>query len=54
MQALVPLLFKKKSSKRRELVYTCSSEKDDISKLIKDSDAENTKDKENTPFLVCI
>ena len=35
-------------------MYTRFSEKDDISKLIKNSDAENTKDKENTPFLVCI
>ena len=40
MQAL---LFKKKS-KWWELVYTCFGEKkNDISELIEDSDAENTK-----------
>ena len=36
-------LFKKKNSKWRELVYSCFGEKSDISELIEDSDAENTK-----------
>ena len=36
--------LQKKNSKWRELVYTCFGEKkNDISELIEDSDAENTK-----------
>ena len=35
--------LQKNNSKWREFVYTCFSEKDDISKFIADSDAENTK-----------
>ena len=37
-------ILKKKNSKWRELVYTCfGGKKNDISGLIEDSDAENTK-----------
>ena len=37
-------LLLKKNSKWQELVYTCCSEKNpDISELIEDFDAENTK-----------
>ena len=35
--------LKKTNSKWRELVYTCFSEKRDISEIIEDFDAENTK-----------
>ena len=28
--------------------------KNDISELVKESDAENTKRQRNTPFLICI